>query len=190
MRRSGLDRAVIAAHEAGASVLGVCGGYQMLGERLIDPDGVEAPAGSEVPGLGLLPLETTFAAEKRTVRTSGSVARGAGPWAASTGAPIEGYEIHMGRTSALDDRSLAPLLELESGPDGALSEDGRVAGTYVHGLLHNDELRHALLAGLGRGEAPRRAFDREREFDRLAQHVRSHLDMERVRALLGLGEGG
>ena len=190
MRRSGLDRAIVEAHAAGASVLGVCGGYQMLGERLLDPEGVEAPAGSEVRGLGLLPLETTFAAEKTTVRARGSVRGAAGPWATARGAVVEGYEIHMGRTTALDGQGPAALLELEGGPDGAVSEDGRVAGTYVHGLLHNDELRHALLAGLGRREAPRRAFDREREFDRLAQHVRSHLDLDRVRALLGMAEAG
>ena len=189
LRARGLDRALIAAHAAGAAVLGVCGGYQMLGERLSDPDGIEAAPGTEVPGLGLLPVSTTFAGEKTTVRSSGTVRAHRGPWAGAAATPVEGYEIHMGRTEAASGVPLEPLLELDSREDGAISADGRVAGTYMHGLFHNDALRHALLAGLGRAETPARVFDREREFDRLAQHVRSHLDLERVRALLGI-EGG
>jgi len=191
LRRSGLAGAVTAAHEAGAAVLGVCGGFQMLGASVRDPEGVEAEAGTDVPGLGLLRMITTFAGDKSTVRVAGEAALAGGPWAAAAGAPVEGYEIHMGRTLPIPDAlPPRPLLEIEGRWDGAVSEDGRVAGTYVHGLFHNDALRHALLAGLGRREVPARHFDREREFDRLAQHVRSHLDIARIREMLALPERG
>ncbi len=107
-------------------------------------------------------------------------------WGGAAGTSADGYEIHMGATEAVAG-ALDPLLVLDGRPDGAVSANGRVAGCYLHGLFHNDALRQALLAGLGRAEAPARTFDREREFDRLAQHVRSHLDMDAVRALLWPG---
>jgi adenosylcobyric acid synthase len=190
LRATGLAEAVVARHAAGGAVLGVCGGYQMLGARIEDPAGVEAHAGAAVAGLGLLPVTTVFGSEKRTVRVSGRALASRGPWVSVAGAPVEGYEIHMGRTDALPAATpLAPFLELDGHLDGALSADGRVAGTYLHGLFHNDALRRALLEGLGRpGEAGRATFDREREFDRLAHHVRAHLDVDRVRAWLGLRE--
>jgi adenosylcobyric acid synthase len=184
LRRSGLAEAILARHAAGAVVLGVCGGYQMLGERIEDPDGVEAAAGSSVPGLGLLPVVTRFEGTKETRRVSGRALASAGPWRGALGTAVEGYEIHMGRSSV--GPGVTPLLEVDGHDDGALSLDGRVAGTYVHGLLHNDALRAALLAGLGRPEAPVHRFDREQEFDRLAHHVRTHLDLERIRGWLGL----
>ena len=186
IRASGLADALLARRAAGTPVLGICGGYQMLGERLEDPLGVEAAAGTTVAGLGLLPLVTTFAAEKVTRRVEGSLATARGPWTGAAEATAAGYEIHMGPTAATGapGARLDPLLRLDGRDDGAVSADGRVAGCYLHGLFHNDALRHALLAGLGRGEVAAHRFDREREFDRLAQHVRSHLDMDRVRALL------
>jgi adenosylcobyric acid synthase len=193
LRASGLADAIVARHRAGTPLLGICGGFQMLGERLCDPLGSEAPAGTEVAGLGLLPLVTTFAAEKVTRRVTGSVALGAAserPWGAAVGLAVDGYEIHMGRTDAIDGVVLAPLLTLDGRPDGAVG-DG-VAGCYLHGLFHNEALRHAVLCALGwhAPAAGAHAFDREREFDRLAQHVRSHLDLERVRALLWPPVGG
>jgi adenosylcobyric acid synthase len=184
LRSSGLAAAVLERHAAGSMVLGICGGFQMLGERLCDPLGVEAPAGTDVAGLGLLPLATTFAAEKVTRRVEGSVATSAGAWAGGAGASLAGYEIHMGTTNSAGAGHIDPLLTLDGRPDGAVSADGSVAGCYLHGLFHNDALRQALLTGLGRPEAPARVFGREREFDRLAQHVRSHLDMDRVRGLV------
>ncbi len=183
-RVAGLADAVLDAHASGASILGICGGFQMLGERILDPAGVESDAGSEADGLGLLPLTTTFSAEKTTVRSAGRVTASAGAWSGVAGASAAGYEIHMGASETTDD-TVTPLLSLDGHDDGAISVDGRVAGSYLHGLFHNDQLRHALLAGLGRSETARRSFDREREFDRLAQHVRSHLDMEQLNRKLG-----
>lgn len=187
MRASGLADAIVAHAEAGTPVLGICGGFQMLGERLADPLGVEAAAGAEVDGLGLLPIATTFAAEKVTRRATGEVRAASGPWAAP-GTPVEGYEIHMGRTEGVDGAPLTPLLRLGDANDGSVSADGRIAGCYLHGLFHNTAFRHAMLTALGWDATRATTFDREREFDRLAQHVRSHLDIERVRAMV-LGDG-
>ncbi len=187
LRRSGLADAMVARHAAGAAILGICGGFQMLGERIEDPGGVEAPAGSSVPGLALLRVTTRFEGDKRTRLVDGRVLASVGPWAGAQSLPVRGYEIHMGRTSALGGVALQPLLELDGHGDGALSEDGRVAGTYLHGLFASDGLREALLAALGRRPpAQSHHFDPEREFDRLAHHVRTNLDLERIRDWLGL----
>ncbi len=189
LRERGLDR-VIEEHAArGGAVLGICGGMQLLGERLIDEDGVEAAPGTALPGLGLLPIETRFSAAKTTRRASGEVAASEGPWVEASGLPVEGYEIHMGESAAAREGAVRPLLRLGGHPDGAISADGCVAGTYLHGLLQNDELRAALLRALGRtGAAAEVSEDerRERAFDRLATIVREHLDMRRVSALVGL----
>ena len=196
LRASGLAEAILARHRGGTPLLGICGGFQMLGERLCDPLGSEAPAGTEVAGLGLLPLVTTFAAEKVTRRVTGSVSMGtvatgttlAAPWGAAAGLAADGYEIHMGRTEGIGGALFTPLLSLDGCPDGAVAAGpvGAVAGCYLHGLFHNEALRHAVLGALG-WQAPAAGtprLDREREFDRLAQHVRSHLDLDAVRAML------
>jgi len=183
LRDRGLDRAIAARVEAGAHVLGICGGYQMLGDRLLDPEGVEAAPGTEVTGLGLIAGSTEFAAAKETRRTSGVMRAAPGAWGGVTGEAVRGYEIHMGRTTT----TAAPLINLEGRTDGAVSTDGRVAGTYLHGLLHNDGLRRALLAGLGRrGEASSGDSEaiREAAFDRLAAVVRASIDIDHLRAML------
>lgn len=183
LRDRGLDRAIAARVEAGAHVLGICGGYQMLGDRLLDPEGVEAAPGTEVTGLGLIAGSTEFAAAKETRRTSGVMRAAPGAWGGVTGEAVRGYEIHMGRTTT----TAAPLINLEGRTDGAVSTDGRVAGTYLHGLLHNDGLRRALLAGLGRrGEASSGDSEASREaaFDRLAAVVRASIDIDHLRAML------
>lgn len=185
MRTRGLDRAVTQRAEVGAHVLGICGGYQMLGERIVDPTGVEADAGSEVPGLGMLPVTTLFEAVKATRRVSGQIVSTAGPWSDATGVDVRGYEIHMGRSSG----SGEPLLMVDGHPDGAVSADGRVTGTYLHGLLHNDGLRAALLAALGRtaSAVPTPTADAQvAAFDHLAAVVREAVDLEAIRAALGI----
>ena len=187
LRGQGLDRAVEEHAERGGAVLGICGGFQMLGERLVDDEGVEAAPGTEVAGLGLLPVETRFVAGKTTRQASGEVRAAAGPWAGAAGLAVTGYEIHMGQHAG--EAGAAPLLTLDGRPDGAVSPDGRIAGTYLHGLLHNDGVRAALLRALGRHEGGESgvAFAERREaaFDRLAAVVREHLDMARVNALVG-----
>ena len=190
LRRQGLDVAIREHVEAGGAVLGICGGMQMLGERLSDPDGVEAERGSVVDGLGFLAIETTFAGDKTTRGVRGHVAAGRGHWAPVRGALVEGYEIHMGRTTGTTS-ALDPLLRLDGHEDGAVSVDGRVAGTYLHGFFANDAVRRTLLRSLGwrdEGELTPSAERREREFDRLAEVVRAHLDLPYLRWQLGLRE--
>ena len=182
LRSSGLDSAIQKHAAEGGHVLGICGGLQMLGTRLDDPDGVEAVAGTTVPGLGLLALETRFVAEKTTRRVEGTVVATGGAWASETGIAVSGYEIHMGEGVTEAD----PFIELAGLRDGAISSDGLIAGTYLHGLLHNDALRTKLLESLGRpaaAGAQSASALRDREFDRLAAVVRAHLDFEQLEAM-------
>jgi adenosylcobyric acid synthase len=137
LRAQGWDVDLAAHVRRGGRVLGVCGGYQMLGRRIADPGGIEGPAG-EAAGLGLLDVETVLTAEKTLAGV-----RGAG-----AGARLEGYEMHVGITTGA---GLArPFLDLDGeGPHGAVSADGRIAGAYVHGLFQAGSFRRAFLAGLG-----------------------------------------
>ena len=158
----------IRAHlRRGGRVLGLCGGFQMLGRQVLDPDGVEGPAGSSA-GLGLLDIETVLTAEKRTVPVS-------------TADGLTGYEIHMGRSSG---PGLArPFLHLDGRPEGAVSEDGLAFGTYCHGLFANDGFRADFLARLGAER--QRAYEAEIDavLNGLADHLEAHLDLNRLLAL-------
>jgi adenosylcobyric acid synthase len=170
----------------GTSVVGICGGYQLLGQSLYDPDGGEAPPGTRLEGLGLLPIYTTFAGDKRTVQVQATLQAEVGPFATLKSTPIHGYEIHMGRSDVLA-QNLSPLCRIGSAAgghlDGVIRADGRVWGTYLHGLFNNDSLRHTWLRSLGwQGEG--HTFDRQQAYNRLADHVRSHLDMTAVRQIL------
>jgi adenosylcobyric acid synthase len=153
LKREGFAATIRALHAAGGSVIGVCGGFQMLGSCVRDPLGVEGPAGEE-EGLRLLPLTTSFLSEKTARQVRGRVTADAGLLAGSAGTPIEGYEIHLGTTEG---DGIEPAFSLEAGgavwPDGAISNDGRILGTYVHGLFANDELRRRLVASLTATEA-------------------------------------
>ena len=139
LRAQGWDIDILAHRRRGGSVLGLCGGYQMLGRTIADPDGIEGPPGT-VAGLGLLDVETVLGADKTTV--AGRRARHV-----ATGEPVAGYEIHLGRTTGPD--CARPMLDLGGRADGATSPDGLVAGTYVHGLFAADAFRRAFLAALG-----------------------------------------
>ena len=177
LRESGLADAIIAAAGKGTPVLGVCGGYQMLGRTLSDPAGVERQG--TLPGLGLLPVHTVFTGEK--TRTRRKAVCEAGPFA---GAMLTGYEIHMGKT---DTDGAVPFCRFADGTaDGAVS--GNVFGTYLHGLFDSGEpvdcLAQYLAArkGITVSTAPveTRAAYRERQYDLLADAVRQSLDMKRV----------
>ncbi len=177
MRKMGLDRSVIAAAKRGIPVLGLCGGYQILGQRLRDPDGVSGQAG-DVRGLGLLPVETVFGAEKRTHPAEGVTAGG---WLLPPGIPVKGYEIHQGRSQVL--QACSSLVELPH-PDGACQ--GLVAGTYLHGLLDTPRVRDALVRALReRKGLPERQDDvgggqlsREAGYEAAADVLEQHLDLE------------
>jgi adenosylcobyric acid synthase len=152
----------------GGRVLGVCGGYQMLGRIIADPEGVEGPAG-EVAGLGLLDVETILAGEK-TLRPVAGICL-------ANGAPFSGYEMHIGRTRGPD--CARPLLRLADGrEDGAISPDGRVMGAYAHGLFADDAQRAAWLAALGASSDLSYEATVERTLDELAAHLSRHIDLD------------
>lgn len=178
LRQYGWDQAITRHLRYGGKLLGICGGLQMLGQRIDDPLGLEGPAGSQA-ALGLLNFVTTLQAQKRLTRVSGHLQLDQ--------ASVSGYEIHAGRSTgpALE----RPLLCLDSGEaDGALSEDGQIAGTYLHGLFESPQASQALLqwAGLAQAQALDYAALRERDIERLAQSVEAHLDTELLRQLCGV----
>ncbi len=166
----------------GGHVLGVCGGYQMLGRRVLDPVGLEGAAG-ETPGLGLLPVETELKAPKTTTRTNFS-------W---NGIPGSGYEIHMGQTRRLDGQ---PLLAINSrnrqsceSEDGCISPDGRVLGTYLHGLFDTPAITRCWLAHIGlahiRVDQHHGPVARDHAYDLLAEHMVRHIDVDAIMGLIG-----
>jgi len=185
LRETGFADAIVAAVAQGRPVLGICGGYQMLGERLHDPLGVESTA-SETAGLGLLPTVTTFASEKTTARVRARVEAGAGPFAGARGLEVETYEIHMGVTRVSGSDRLFTVTRRNAAAtdeaDGAMNARGTVAGTYLHGLFSSDGLRRALLVHLA--ERKRLAPDPRwgtaaggDRYDRLADIVGGALDL-------------
>ncbi|MGI3163223.1 cobyric acid synthase [Pseudooceanicola sp. 200-1SW] len=167
-RAEGWDIDLAAHLRRGGHVIGLCGGFQMLGHSLSDPEGLEGPPGT-VAGLGLLELDTVLRAEKQT-----HLRQGRHP---ASGAAIEGYEIHLGETTGPD--RARPWLEVAGRPEGAISANGQVRGSYLHGLFAADGFRAALLAELG---APASALRYEAELDavldRLADHMEAHLDLD------------
>jgi adenosylcobyric acid synthase len=192
LRDTGLADAIVAAATEGRPVLGICGGYQMLGRTLRDPLGIESTAG-EASGLGLLSAVTTFAAAKTTVRVRGRAEASAGLFAAASGSPLSAYEIHMGVTETGDARHPFTVTwrngATVDAADGAMNARGNVVGTYLHGLLTNDAVRRALLVDLAgrKGVHPdprwghRPGPDR---YDRLADVVGSAIDLALLARLL------
>ncbi len=177
LRAQGWDIDIAAHRRRGGAVVGLCGGYQMLGRLVRDPLGSEGPAG-EAPGLGLLDIETTLIADK-TVRQANATE-------IATGSPVRGYEIHLGATAGPD--CGRPWLSLDGGAiDGAISADGRVRGTYLHGLFAADGFRHGFLSALRAGRAAGASYEAgvERTLDALAAHLDAHLDLDGLLAASG-----
>ena len=172
LRETGFAIDIAAHRRRGGRVLGLCGGYQMLGRAIADPGGIEGPAG-RIEGLGLLDVETVLTACKRLEPAHGEAG----------GAPFSGYEMHMGTTTGPD--CARPFGRLADGsPEGAVSADGRVTGTYVHGLFADDRQRSAWLARLGAAPSTI-AHDAliEATLDRLAAHLAAHIDLDRLLSL-------
>ncbi|MFH1651495.1 MAG: cobyric acid synthase [Chloroflexota bacterium] len=194
LRERGLAEEIVRRAEAGTPLVGICGGYQMLGRTIIDEELVEANV-TESPGLGLLDVVTRFAPEKSTRQVRGRVLCGQGLFSGVTGAEVTGYEIHMGQTGAGEGGAAFEITASPPYAEGTVNPAGTILGTYLHGLFHNDDFRRGFLDALRRywklPETPRGpAFNRDAQYDRLAEIVRGSLDMPRVYAILEAGIGG
>lgn len=198
MRQNGLEAAVQKAAAAGKVIFGICGGYQMLGRTLSDPEGVEA--GGTIAGMGLLPMDTVFAGNKTRTRVRGSFGRVEGLLSGLTGVPLEGYEIHMGVTTLSEGthsltsiHNFAGHADRETKADGAYC--GNVYGTYVHGVFDKEEVAKAVVTALGKskgldtGEITGVDFQtfKELQYDILAEELRKHLDMKRIYEIMEEG---
>ena len=173
LRQASFDIDIVAHLRRGGSLLGLCGGYQMLGRAVHDPEGIEGAPGTAA-GLGLLDVETTLAAEKRLEKVAGT---------SFDGAPFAGYEMHMGLTEGPD--CARPFARLADGSaEGAMSASGRVTGTYIHGLFADDRQRAAWLARFAPGGTGI-AYDAlvDATLDTLAAHLAAHIDIDRLLSL-------
>lgn len=197
LRESGLAAAVTAALDRGTPVVGICGGYQMLGQWIYDPLQTESTVG-KIAGLGFLPLETTFAATKTTSQVQGTCRDLFFMGQRLSVDTVQGYEIHMGRTTCTDTTVRHPIQVMtrhgKPGTDvtSTARNDGLVWGTYMHGIFDTDAFRRAFLNALGQRKgiqltAAGRNFraEKEKSYDRLAQIVRDHLDMDKLRTIIG-----
>ncbi len=194
VRESGLEAAIRMSGEAATPLIGICGGYQMLGEAIADPHRVESEHG-EVKGLGYLPMKTTFADQKHTRQVTADCPGMEFFGCTLLGRGMAGYEIHMGETEFTAPVRHPFYIHAERGEtsrwDGALREDGLVFGTYIHGLFDDDAFRRQLINTLRiqKGLPPlaiqrNRRQQKERAYEHLADVVESALDMERVRAIM------
>lgn len=169
IREQGWDIDIQAHARQGGRILGICGGYQILGRSVSDPDGIEGEP-CTVEGLGLLDVETVMSSDKRTVPVAGLHP--------ASGSTISGYEIHIGSTDGPDRQQ--PWLNVEGMAEGATSANGRIAGTYVHGLFAGDTFRGTYLSGLGAAVDQDYAHDLavDQALDHLASHLEEHLDID------------
>ncbi|SFJ22263.1 cobyric acid synthase [Thermoflavimicrobium dichotomicum] len=187
LKETGLYDEILHLHQQGSAVVGICGGYQMLGEQLIDPEGIESHQVTEQKGFGLLAMKTWFVPGKKTVRTSGELLVDWG-----NVQQVTGYEIHLGRTERMG--QTRPLLRLVDGRlDGVISADGLVWGTYLHGIFDhpgftigwiNQLRRRKGLPDQEAGSSWRQ--EREKIYDQLADWIEQHLDMKRLQEIMGL----
>ena len=174
LRRNGCAQAIVRAHREGTAVLGICGGYQMMGVEVLDPDHVDGDI-ERLPGLGLLPTTTTMNGNKQTRQVTCQYGGG--------------YEIHQGETRPVGDAKPSPLLHLDDGREDGYLVDGKCMGTYVHGILDNtpfvDFLLEPFKDKIAEGGKP---FDyaafKEEQYDKLAAHVRQYVDMEQIYQIL------
>jgi adenosylcobyric acid synthase len=184
---NGLAERVLVHADSGGAVIGICGGYQMLGREVLDLNHIES-RDQYTYGLGLLDVTTVFEPEKETSQVEATVAAQRGLLRHAAGAHLRGYEIHMGRTAAPEHalRVVSRSGERCDERDGAVSATGNVFGTYIHGLFDNDSFRRSVLAALGH-EPAGRTWSREAAYERLADHVAAALDMRTICALAGIG---
>jgi len=173
LRAQGWEGDIHAHVRRGGWVMGLCGGYQMLGKIVSDPAGIEGPAG-DTTGLGLLDIITVMAPDKRLTRVAGSHA--------ASGTALTGYEIHIGQSDGPDRGR--PFAWVAGQAEGAVSPDGRIIGTYLHGLLGGDRFRRAFLASLGVSAGPLSyAAEVDHTLNALADHLEAHMDVAGLLAL-------
>jgi adenosylcobyric acid synthase len=192
LKEIGLVDNILSLASEGCPIIGICGGYQILGTSIHDPEKVESAA-IVTAGLGLLPVTTRFLPVKSTHQVKGYTLAGRGLLAKAQGTPISGYEIHMGQTTGPGAEQPFQIQQRShescSDVDGFLSKDGNVLGTYIHGLFHNDGVRRAILGELlerkGKAlSATATLFSVDEQYDRLAELVRRNLDMDLILRLL------
>jgi adenosylcobyric acid synthase len=193
--QSGLAESILRQAGEGKPVIGICGGYQMLGKSLHDPEGVESTEGSAL-GLGLLDVVTTFISQKATTQVRARVVADRGLFKGMNGQELVGYEIHMGQTQKEGSMSPFHIYETPDGEvdyfDGTLNTQGTVFGTYLHGLFHNSNFRRTLLNYLRRyhglpekwGEV---VVEKETQYDKLAELVRNSLDIAAIYKIVEQG---
>ncbi len=192
LRESGREQEILRAVSAGVPIVGICAGFQMLSRSIHDPERIESST-ALTTGMGLLPVTTRFGAVKATHQVRARTLANIGLLARAQDMKISGYEIHMGRTAGQG--AAQPFLieqrsrQIIADRDGALSADGNIIGTYIHGLFHNDELRRAILQELAerKGQtytAGQAQFSADEQYDRLAAHVRGSLNMELIQRIL------
>ncbi len=175
LKSQGWDIDLRAHHRRGGHILGICGGYQILGKTISDPEGIEGPAGTS-EGLGFLDVETRMSQNKSLTRVNASYGVRA--------LTIEGYEIHIGETHGPD--CARPFAYIEDRPEGAQSLTGQVKGTYLHGLFSNDLFRKAFLTGIGLDSGiGNYESDVEQTLDALAAHIEGHLDIDQMLGVAG-----
>ena len=167
LKEAGWDIDIAAHIRRGGHVMGLCGGYQMLGKTISDPMGIEGPAGT-VEGLGHLDVHTVLEPVKNLSLRAGTHI--------ASGAPLEGYEIHLGRTTGTD--CTRPWLRYGNGDEGATNPTGRVTGCYLHGIFASDAYRSAYLAQLGAPSSIAFEDRVEETLDALAQHIENYFDLD------------
>ncbi len=186
LHSTGLAAAILAAREWGSALMGICGGYQMLGVGISDPAGVE---GGAAAGLGLLEVTTTFQPAKVLARREARVLPVAGLLAGARGMAVSGYEIHMGTVAGAETR---PALELGDATDGAVSTDGWVVGTSLHGLLADSRFRRTVLEALAERkgvELPPPPPQSPDPYDAIADALEWALDIRLLDRIIGVDQG-
>ena len=189
MRNRGMDQAIIRHARRGGMVFGICGGYQMLGNQLKDPEHTESGV-PEASGLGLLDMDVIFEKEKQTTQAVGTVECASGWLEKYNGTSMDGYEIHAGQN--ILGKGAQPWLRTAEGTDGIMNAGGNVLGSYLHGVFDDGKFFAAMAARIreARGETDKESIPvsfeefREKEFDRIAAIVRSSVDMEKVYAIM------
>jgi adenosylcobyric acid synthase len=187
IKHQGLSDFIVNLANEGTPVIGICGGYQILGKSIRDPDRVESDQ-EKISGLGLLNIETIFMNEKATTQVKAHINSDTGLLQGMKGMEITGYEIHMGHTVSVNEPALLHVVETPQGKtdylDGTIDSTGLIFGSYIHGLFHNHAFSSSLLNRLrahkGLPPLPSISVDRDQQYDKLADLIKQNTDMSRV----------